>query len=162
MADLRFRSGLRLMVTAISPHEWEHNISEQMKVTPESMKSVFGQDTMQSDYSFIKALYEFTPAQMHHWSSSQRARARDQWLLIIKSLALLKSAESGIFILQNQGNQGFQEGNPLTRQDVIAVHLFSENGSAEIIFFQKDYKNSTGITQPEINRIVQSLHKTSQ
>ena len=29
-------------------------------------------------------------------------------------------------------------------------------------FIQKDYKNSAGVTQPEINRIVQSLRKAPQ
>ncbi len=31
-----------------------------------------------------------------------------------------------------------------------------------MIFLQKDYKTSAGVTQPEINRIVQTLRKTSQ
>jgi hypothetical protein len=30
-----------------------------------------------------------------------------------------------------------------------------------MIFFQKDYKSSTGVTQPEINRIIQTVHKTT-
>jgi hypothetical protein len=30
-----------------------------------------------------------------------------------------------------------------------------------MIIFQKDYKNGGGVTQPEINRIVQRLHKAS-
>ena len=42
----------------------------------------------------------------------------------------------------------------------IAVHLFSDDGSIEMIFFQKDYQNRGGVTQPEINRIVQSLHES--
>jgi hypothetical protein len=80
---------------------------------------------------------------------------------MINSIALLKSAESGIVTLQNRTYQGFQEGNPLVRQEGIAIHLFSDEGSMEMIFFQKDYKSFTGVTQPEINRIVQSLHKSS-
>lgn len=97
---------------------------------------------------------------MHHWGMSSGAYSRDQFLLIIKSFALLKSAEGGIFRLQHQDYLGFQEGSPRVRQDGIAVHLFSDDGSIEIIFFQKDYKNTGGVTQPEINRFVQSLHKS--
>jgi hypothetical protein len=73
-----------------------------------------------------------------------------------------KSAETGIFNVPNSSYKGFQKGNPQVRQDGIAVHLYSEEGSVEFIFFEKDYPNSQGITQPEINRIVQSLRKTSQ
>lgn len=50
--------------------------------------------------------------------------------------------------------------NPQAHQDGIAVNLYSDDGSLEIIFFQKDYQNSGVVTQPEINRIVQSLHKS--
>jgi len=31
-----------------------------------------------------------------------------------------------------------------------------------MLFFQKGYKNSAGVTQPEINRIVRSLRKVPQ
>jgi hypothetical protein len=31
-----------------------------------------------------------------------------------------------------------------------------------MIFLQKDYQNPTGVSQPEIKRIVHSLHKASQ
>ena len=87
---------------------------------------------------------------------------RDQFLLIIKSIALPKSAETGIFNVHTQSFQGFQQGNPQFRKDHIRVELYSDEGSLEMLFLQKDYRNSEGVTQPEINRIVQSLHKTTQ
>lgn len=40
------------------------------------------------------------------------------------------------------------------------MNLYSDDGSIEMIFFQKDYKNGGGFTQPEINRIVQSLYES--
>ncbi len=159
--DLHFRSGLRVVVAAVPSREWSRGVAEEMKVSPEAIEAAFGPGTSRSDYLFVKALYEFTPERMHHWTTSTTVWSRDQMLLIVKSIALLKSAQSGIFALQNQDYLGFQEGNPQVRQDGIAVHLFSDNGSVEILFFQKDYKNSTGVTQPEINRIIQSLRSTS-
>ncbi len=77
-------------------------------------------------------------------------------------MALSKSAETGIFRVQNQSYKGFQEGNPLIRQDAIEVRLFSDEDGVEMLFFQKDYKNSAGVTQPEINRIIRSLCKGPQ
>jgi hypothetical protein len=153
---------LRLVVTAVPPQEWTRGLAQELKVSPEVVESAFGRETMKSDYSFVKDLYEFTPARMNHWSAWHRGVSRDELLLILKSIAPLKSAESGIFTLQNQSYQGFQEGNPLVRQDGIALHLFSEDGSIELILFQKDYQNPTGVTQSEINRIVHSLRKTPQ
>jgi hypothetical protein len=70
--------------------------------------------------------------------------------------------------LRSSGSEGgqsykaFQEGNPQVRQDEIVVHLFSDAGSIEMIFLQKDYQNPTGVSQPEIKRIVHSLHEASQ
>ncbi len=159
--DLHFRSGLRMVMTAVPSREWSRGIAKEMKVSPEAIEAAFGPGTSRSDYVFVKALYEFTPERMHHWTASTTVWSRDQMLLMMKSIALLKSAESGIFVLQNQNYLGFQEGNPQVRQDGIAVHLFSDEGSVEMLFFQKDYKNPAGVTQPEINRIVQSLRRTS-
>lgn len=99
---------------------------------------------------------------MNHWVSVRRGVTKDEFLLLIKSIALPKSAETGIFTIQNQSYKGFQEGNPQVRQDRIIVDLYSDEGGVEMIFFQKDYKSSTGVTQPEINRIVQSLRKAPQ
>ncbi|MGA9496887.1 MAG: hypothetical protein WA718_17855 [Terriglobales bacterium] len=74
-------------------------------------------------------------------------------------MVLLKPADTGIFNVQNERYRGFQQGNPQVRRDRLAVDLYSDEGVVELIFFQKDYKDSAGVTQPEINRIVRSLRK---
>ena len=40
------------------------------------------------------------------------------------------------------------------------IDHYSDDGSVELIFSEKNYKIPAGVTQPEINRIIQSLHKT--
>jgi hypothetical protein len=152
-ADLRFRSGLRVVVTAISPREWVDGLAEQMKVSPERIQAAFGQ----SDYDVLKTIYEFSPDKMHHWNP--QVLAREQFLLILKTAAPLPSAKSGIFNMRDSDLRGFQEGSPQVRQDGIAVHLFANDGSIEFIFSQRDYRDTSGITQPEINRIVHSVRK---
>jgi hypothetical protein len=161
MADLHFGSGLRLMVSAIPPRSWANNLAREFKSSPQDIETVFGRETMQSDYKFMKTLYEFTPDKMNHWSGSQAAHIREEFLLMFKSLAPLKSAESGIFNIENQNFRGFQQGNPEVHQDGIAVDLCSDEGGVEIIFFQKDYHNPGGVTQAEINRIVASMRRVS-
>jgi hypothetical protein len=156
--DLHFRSGLRLVVTAVPPREWANGLAKEMKASPQKIDATFGE----SDYRFAKTIYDFTPDKMSHWAMDQRLYLREQFLLIIKSVALVKSADTGIFNVQNQNFKGFQEGSPQVRQDEIAVQLFSDEGSMEFIFLQKDYQSSAGVTQPEINRIVQSLRRTTQ
>ena len=99
------------MVTAVPPREWANSLPEDFKVSPRVIESVFGHETMKSDYSFVKTLYEFTPDKMNHWALSQRGLNRDEFLLMIKSLSLLKSADTGIFNEQNSSYKGFQQGN---------------------------------------------------
>lgn len=160
--DLHFSSGLRLEVTSIAPREFVNGLPENFKVSSQAIESVFGRDTMRSDYSFVKAVYEFSPDRMNHWVFSRGGINRDEFLLIMKSIVPVKAAESGIFNVQNQSYRGFQQGNPQVRQNGIVVDLYSDEGTVEMIFLQKDYKSSTGVTQPEINRIVQSLRKATQ
>ena len=155
--DLHFRSGLRMLVSAIPTREWANTFVTEFKVPPQKAEAA-----IKSDYSFTKNLYELTPDKMHYWALSPNVHTREAFWLMIKSVVLSNSAASGIFNLQNQSFRGFQQGNPQTRSGGILVHLYSDDGSVEMIFSQKDYKNSTGITQPEINRIVQSMRKAPQ
>jgi hypothetical protein len=158
--DLHFRSGLRLWVTAVPPREWANGLGAELGVPPKAVEAVFGRETIKSDYNFVRSVYEFTPAKMNHWKFSQGAQNRDEFLLIIKSIVLSRSAQSGIFKLQNKAYKGFQQGDPQARENVIEVSLYSDEGSVEFLLFQKSYQNSAGVAQAEINRIVQSLCKT--
>lgn len=162
MVDLRFRSGLRLLMSSIPPRSLVNDLPKNMNVTPQAIESAFGRETMKSDYSFVKTVYDFTPDKMNHWSFGGSGMNRDESLLIFKSIIPAKSAETGIFNLQSPGYQGFQQGSAELKQDRIILDLYSDEGSVEMIFFEKDYKNPAGVTQPEINRIVQSLRRASQ
>jgi hypothetical protein len=157
--DLRFRSGLRLHVVALPPRELVNGLSQETGVLPQALEREFGRDTMDSDYNFVKVLYEFTPDKMNHLVFKQGPVNRDEFLLILKSIVPAKGADSGIFYIRNRGYQGFQQGSCQVRKDRITVDLYSDEGGVEMNLFQKDYRDFGGITQPEINRIIQSLHK---
>ena len=157
---LVFRSGLRLMITALPPRELINGISGELKTFPQNMESTFGHEAMKSDYNLVKILYEFTPDAMHHWNVSSRIFSREAMLLILKSLAPAKCAETGIFKVQNQNFEGFQQGNAENREHGVVVDLYSDDGSVELIFTEKNYTASAGVTKPEINRIILSLHNT--
>lgn len=162
MVWLTFRSGLRLIVTAVPPREMADEFTKgDFKVSPQAFEAVFGHEAAASDYEFTKRVYTFTPDKMHYLAWSSALHTREQMLLLIKSILPSKPAESGILNVRNQSYKGFQQGNPKIRQDSLLVHLYSDDGSVEIVFLQKDYNNAAGVTQPEINRIVQSLHRLS-
>ena len=153
---LTFRSGLKVMMTSIRPREYAVEFATDFKMSARTFEAVFGQGVATSDYTFAKNIYEFTPASMHHWSLLQGVQYRDQMRLLIKSIMPVKEADSGIFRVQNIDYKGFQQGDPNTRQNRILVNLYADAGEIEIAFFLKDY-NSKLVTQPEINRVIQSL-----
>ena len=101
-----FKSGLRLMVTDLPAAEWVRGLSSDFKVPPETIAATFGQEAIRSDYSFIKMLYEFTPDKMNVWSVSSHIQSRDNMLLLLKSMALSKEADSGIFAFRARTTSG--------------------------------------------------------
>lgn len=146
---LTFRSGLRLMVTALPAKEFAHEFAGNFTASP--------QQAALSDYVLARDIYDFSPDKMHYLSLSSDVHSRDQAILNMKSILPAKSSETGIFNIQNTGYKGFQQGNPQVRQDSLLVNLYSDDGSVQLKFWQKDYP--AGVTQAEINRIVQSLQR---
>jgi hypothetical protein len=82
-------------------------------------------------------------------------------VLLTKSIMPVKAAESGIFNISNRSYRGFQQGDPQVGRDEIVVDLYSDKDHCEMILSPKQYTNPAGITQPEINRIVESLRKAA-
>lgn len=160
MARLYFRSGLQLVVIIGPPHSMADEMTKtDIKMPPQAFAAVFGQPAADSDYEFMKRVFEFSPDKMHPWAFSTVIASREQVLLLTKTIVPSKPAETGIFYVNNGSYKGFQQGNPETRQDTLLLDLYSAAGSVEILFVQKNYTNRQGVTQPEINRIVQSLRK---
>lgn len=157
--DLHFKSGLRLLVTSVPARSLVDGLPKEFNTSPKKLAAAFGPDTMKSDYSFNQAVYEFTPDKMNHWDFRRAPVNRDELLLIIKSIVLSSSASSGIFNIQSGKYVGFQQGNPQAQPHAIVVSLYSDDGEVEMIFTQKDYRKSVGITQPEINRVIHSLRE---
>jgi hypothetical protein len=164
-AVLAFRSGLRVMVTSLPPREmvdaFTNGNLDLGKMPPQAVDLLFGPGSTASDYMLANNIYEFTPDKMHYWSLSDRLHARETILLTVKSIMPSASAESGIFRIQNQDYKGFQQGNPAKHPRGVIVSLYSESGAVEFIFSDQDYRNPAKVDQPEINRIIQSLHKAA-
>ncbi len=155
---LTFRSGLRLAITAVPAKEFANEFATEFKMSSHKVDAVYGDGAANSDYVFVRNIYDFSPDKMHYWSLSSRVHYREDVMLIMKTILPARSAETGIFNIQNASYKGFQQGNPQVRQDSLLVNLYSDEGSVQLKFWQRDYP--AGVTQAEINRIVQSLqHK---
>lgn len=137
-----FRSGLKLFLAA-----------EPLQPYPE--------------YEFEGQIYAINPDKISYWALITGKHYRDLPLLLVKSDNLRhvgfdpesSPSENGIFNIQSHGYKGFQYGDPQKWHPELDLKLYSADGRVKIQILQKDYDDPMGVTQPEINRIVQSLHK---
>ena len=157
--DLYFRSGLRLIVTDVPPHSWASEFRDDLKLSAEQTTLLFGDKVLKSDYGFVETLYEFTPEKMNRWTFIQGNR--EGTLLLVKSLVLPKWAETGIFRLRSDNYRGFQLGDPNIPQKELLVDLYSNEGSVEFSFRSQTGQKSSLVSQPEINRIIQTLRRST-
>lgn len=157
---LAFHSGLKLAVTPFPARELgEFLLTDcKCKMPRQAFDMFFGSEAATSDYAFVRNLYSFTPNKMHFWSASDRVHIRELMDLRYKMAILTSSAQSGIFNVQNRDMRGFQQGNPKVRRNVL-IDLYADDGDVELMFDTEHYTDSAGLSQPEINRIVQSLHR---
>jgi hypothetical protein len=163
-ARLHLRSGLQIVLfTTSSSHTFYDQFTTEIKMSPEAFAAVFGARATNSDYEFMKRVFEFSPDKIPHWTTTSAIQSQTEVLLLAKSIVPVSSAETGVFNLHNASLKGFQQGdpqNPRTSKNGLLLSLYSDNAGVEILIVEKDYTTAGGVTQPEINRIVQSLHQT--
>ena len=162
-AVLAFRSGLQISITVLQPKEMVNGIASAFQLSPQLFErfvgSAFGPEATRSEYAFLGKLYEFTPKKMNRWAIHPSVHYRESMMLTIKSTTLLWSADSGIFNIHSEYYKGYQQGSPQARPNGLVATLYSDDDSIEFIFNQKNYQIPAGISQAEINRVIQSLHK---
>jgi hypothetical protein len=79
-------------------------------------------------------------------------------LLMVKAICVGGDPNSGIFSVQGKEFKGFQYGRPPSPLHHLSVELFPENGHLDLLFGQKE-NGPTIISQADINRVVQTIHK---
>ena len=156
-----FHSGLRLWLKVVPQREFANLWATDFKTPPRAFDAIFGVGSANSDYVFVNNVYSFSPDKMHHWSGAPSTHIREEMVLIAKSMMLTKAADDGIFHLHTPLFEGFQQGNPNKNRNTVVVDVYAGDDHVEILFLQKDYQNSPGVTQPEINSIIQSLHRNA-
>jgi hypothetical protein len=118
---------------------------------------MYGQKALDSDYEFTRLMIEATPSQVN-LTTPEKDAIRTSTLLTMKAIAV--PVDSGIFNVRTEGFKGFQYGDPAGHPKRIVVDLFSDERSLEIIFSRKD-KTPLNVSQPEVNRVVMTLQKSS-
>jgi hypothetical protein len=158
-AVIAFRSGNVLSVWSGSPREFVNTVLSSGKLEPETFRQIYGDEALKSDYVFHRIMLETTPDKLTPFVS-QRQAVSEAMLLLMKGVSAPRGADSGIFKVRTAEFTGFQYGRPASPPVGMNVELFADSGSLDFIFGQK-VNGSTVISQPDINRILQTLHRTS-
>ncbi|HKW34923.1 MAG TPA: hypothetical protein VJN92_18070 [Candidatus Acidoferrum sp.] len=177
---IAFRSGNRLTVFRIAPKEFVNNFLSMGKAvegrcaSPDdeaslalklllcdlgAPKALYGEDVLQSDYSFKERVLETTPDKVG-LLTPRREAAASAVLLVIKGIMMPGGSESGIYRIQTGDFRGFQFGDPRSRRPLL-LEIYNEEGGFSFIFAQQKNGSEPPITQAEINRVIQSLRKSS-
>jgi hypothetical protein len=146
-----FRSGNSIVFYTSPPDEFVNSFFKQ----DSGRESALARSYV-DDYHFIDAALESTPGQIGLFTPVKHA-ARVIFLLLIKSIVMgANHDESGVFLIQTKDFHGFQYGNPASHPPEIQADLFSDKVHLHFVFPNK--KNAGFISQPEINRVIQSVH----
>jgi hypothetical protein len=158
-AIIAFRSGNALSVWSGSPHEFVNTTLSSGKINRDTFRQIYGDAALESDYSFHRIMLDATPDKITPFIPKEQAISKAM-LLLIKVISLPSGADSGIFAMTAGDFHGFQFGLPQSSPRGVDVQLYSDNASLSFIFGQK-LNGPVFITQPDINRVVQTIHKVS-
>lgn len=160
MQLVAFRSGNALLVSRGAPNEFVNDFLSMGKADPASLKALYGEDILQSDYLLRQRILETTPDKIGVLTPRREAIG-DATLLLIKGIMMPREAEAGIYRIRTGDFQGFQFGDPRSRPKTLDLEICNEDGGLGFVFIQRDNTSEPSITQPEINRVVQSLRKAT-
>lgn len=154
-----FRSGNAFWFSKFPPKVFVNEVTKTTAIDPPRFKQIFGSKAFDSDYAFESEYLQITPQKITPFVSRRQAVAGSM-LLLIKGISMPK-ADSGIFWIRTPGFQGFQFENPQNRPSKITDELYSNEGGIDVMFLQKPSGSAPSISQAEINRVIQSIHKVS-
>lgn len=156
-AIIVFRSGNVLTVWSGPPHGFMKEFFELGKVNRDTFQKVYGGEALQSDYDFKRLILETTPDKISLLSSKKTAVSQSV-MLMVKTIVVPDDPSSGIFTVQGKEFKGFQYGDPPIPPKRLRVELFPRDGHLDLLFTQRE-NGPTVISQADINRIVQTIHK---
>jgi hypothetical protein len=156
-AIVAFRSGNVLSFWTGPPNELINNLLSDGRIERNSLGQLLGNRAVQSDYAFKRTILEITPDKFS-LLTPKRLAIQQGMLFAMKTTMLPSGAESGVFSVSTNEFTGFQYGRPQRPPKHVSVELFKNDGHVDILFGQK-LNGPTTISQADVNRVVQSVHK---
>jgi hypothetical protein len=158
-AMIVFQSGNSLSVWHGSPRAFLNTVLSNDKIDQNTLRRIVGDEALQSDYALYRTILQMTPDRMTPFESQSNA-ANQALLLLVKGICMPPGAASGVFSVNAGEFSGFQFGRTASPSGEVSVRLFSDSSSFNFIFIQKAGGPAL-ISQPDINRILHTLHKAT-
>jgi hypothetical protein len=154
---LAFRSGKVILFSRGQPREFVNTVLQN--TDPDSFRYLYGEAPLQSDYAMHRLILEATPEKIK-LLTPQKETVGVSMLLVIKAITVPE--KSGIYAVQTEDFRGFQYGDPRRQPRHVVADLFADDGGVEFIFAGQGKGHPFGISQPEINRVLQTVHKSDK
>jgi len=154
---IAFDSEKAMTFAKFPPDEFLDGIASTMKSTPDKLRAAFG-DQIRSDYAFKKLILYTTPGRITFLTPWRQCIST--LMLVMFKVVMVPAPDIDLFSVQTDEYKGFQFGDPKKRPRRMGVELYSDEGMLELYFSQKENGQAPGISQSDINRVIQSVHKT--
>jgi len=156
---INFRSGNSIILCVSPPDGFITGISKSKTPDPALFTTIYGPEVLRSDYALHKAIFETTPSQITLFTPANRAAGLSV-VILIKAI-MPPTTDWAIYNIRSKDFKGFQLGNSVRRPKKMSLELYADDVAFEINITQNTGGTTPGITQAEINRIIQSAHKAA-
>jgi hypothetical protein len=119
--------------------------------------ALYGDYECESDYHLMKVALATRPDELG-WFTPRDKDARGLALLTLKMIYITEP--SGLFLIETKEFKGFQIGDTTKGKRRAVDDLYSDDGKLEFIFWGQP-SDCGAVSQSEINRVLQTLHKIS-
>lgn len=141
------------LVVFFDPHSQPDLVATMSEAAGAEGRSVFGRETMASNYELRKATLALTPDDVALFMPARDA-VRNLVLLELKSVYLV-DAGTGLFSVQTPRFRGFQQGDPASGRVILTLFDEQDREFEFLIGMQTGKKGH--VTQADVNRIIASL-----
>jgi hypothetical protein len=152
---LVFEPGQALLLFTPANQGLLTEIAQDKSMHWDNLPLVMGDLMNRTPYEQYEALLTTTPSRIHAFGPRKDA-VRGLMLLTFKAIAPGPGLETGVFSFDLPDKHGFQTGDP-AKSRYVQLEIFGRDDYwVEIVC--RTPKNGPGLTQPELNLIITSLH----
>ena len=152
-----FRSGKSIVLCVEAADGFIADMTKSKTPNPELFKAMYGPEVLRSDYALHKAIFETTPSEINLFTPANRAAGLGS-VILIKAI-MPPTTDWAIYKIQSQNFKGFQLGDPIRRPKKMCLELYAEDAHFEINIEQNTSSPGLGISQPELNRVIQTARQ---